>query len=129
VALVDAVADAHMLASMHVNAKVMKISGVSMLPFFGEGTLVVVKPIDESKLRAGMVVVYRNQFGEQIAHRLVSRNEQGWTAKGFNNEQVDSTAVNASNLTGVVYATFHTDGIEQAASSVGVEVALAAPAK
>ena len=134
VSLRDAVADALSLARMHDGAKVMKIAGVSMLPYFGEGALVVVKPISEAKLRAGMVVVYRNRFDETIAHRLIAREAAGWVAQGFNNEAADSTLVNAENLVGVVYATFHTmartaTGTQLSVSPVTLEVALAAPAK
>ena len=64
VAIRDAVADAQALAQTHVGATVMRIAGTSMLPYFGEGALIVVTPINEAKLRAGMLVVYRNRFGE-----------------------------------------------------------------
>ncbi|MFA5264647.1 MAG: signal peptidase I [Opitutaceae bacterium] len=132
VTLRDAMSDATTLASLHANAKVMKISGTSMHPFFGDGTLIVVKPISESKLRVGMVVVYRNRFGETVAHRLVSRQNDSWIAKGYNNAEVDSTPVNGSNLVGVVYATFHTasSNSESLASlNSSIDVALAASAK
>ncbi len=127
VAFGDAVADAQSLASQHSDSKVLKISGSSMHPFFGEGAVIVVKPISESKLRAGMVVVYKNRFGETVAHRLVSQQNTGWTAKGYNNSEIDSTPVNSSNILGVVYATFHSNG--NSASNVSLDVALAAPAR
>ncbi|MBI5382949.1 MAG: signal peptidase I [Opitutae bacterium] len=128
----DAVADAQLLAKNYDGARVMRIAGTSMLPYFGEGTVVVVKPIDSAKLRAGMLVAYRNRFGETIAHRLVSRETTGWVAQGYNNQQADSTLVTSENLIGVVYATFHTMGnnaTQIATSTTPVEVALAAPAK
>ena len=130
----DAVADAQALARTHVGAKVMKIAGTSMLPYFGDGALVVVMPIDEAKLRAGMLVVYRNRFGETIAHRLVTRQDSGWEIKGYNNDQPDSTLVTSANLLGVVYATFYTSrpsvpAVQLAANTAPVEVALAAPAR
>ena len=134
VALRDAMADAQALARTHAGSTVMKIAGASMLPYFGDGSVVVVKPIEESKLRAGMLVVYRNRFGETIAHRLVARLESGWQVKGYNNAQPDSTPVPSANLLGVVYATFHTSGHSVseerlAATAMPVEVALAAPAR
>jgi signal peptidase I len=130
----DAVADAQSLARMHVGASVMKIIGTSMLPYFGDGALVVVTPIDEAKLRAGMLVVYRNRFGETIAHRLVARQDTGWQVKGYNNDQPDSTLVTGANLLGVVYATFYTSNPrvpagQLAAVALPVETALAAPAR
>jgi signal peptidase I len=130
----DALADAQALARTHDGAKVMKIAGTSMLPYFGDGALVVVQPIEESKLRAGMLVVYRNRFGEIIAHRLVARQDSGWQIKGYNNDQPDSTLVTGANLVGVVYATFYTSSSsvpvgQLAATTAPVETALAATAR
>jgi signal peptidase I len=125
-----ALSDAQRLADARPGAQVMRIEGKSMLPFFGEGSVVVVKKIDPAKLRAGMVVVYTNRFGETVAHRLVTATEGGWTAQGYNNPTADSTVVNGSNLLGVVYATFHSNGHSDLASVVmSVPSALAAPAR
>jgi hypothetical protein len=87
-----------------------------------------------AKLRAGMLVVYRNRFGETIAHRLVARQDSGWQIKGYNNDQPDSTLVTGANLIGVVYATFYTssprvDAGQLAATTAPVGIALAAPAR
>jgi signal peptidase I len=130
----DALADAQALARTHIGAKVMKIAGTSMLPYFGDGALVVVQPIEEAKLRPGMLVVYRNRFGETIAHRLIARQESGWQIKGYNNDQPDSTLETGANLLGVVYATFYTSSPsvlanQFAATTAPVEIALAAPAR
>jgi len=134
VAIRDALTDAQALARAHAGATVMKIAGTSMLPYFGDGALVVVTPIDEAKLRAGMLVVYRNRFGETIAHRLVAQQDSGWQIKGYNNDQPDSTLVTGANLLGVVYATFYTSHPsvptnQLAAATAPVEIALAAPAR
>lgn len=130
VSLDTALADAKMVAEARPGSQVMLIEGKSMLPFFGEGSVVVVKKIDPAKLRAGMVVVYINRFGEAVAHRLIAATEGGWVAQGFNNDAVDSTLVNASNLTGVVYATFHSNGQTALTNlAAAVSVALAAPAR
>jgi len=130
----DALADAQALARTHDGAKVMKISGTSMLPYFGDGALLVVQPIEAAKLRPGMLVVYRNRFGETIAHRLIARQDSGWQIKGYNNDQPDSTLVTAANLLGVVYATFYTSSPtvpagQLAATTTPVGIALAAPAR
>jgi signal peptidase I len=130
----DALADAQALARTHEGAKVMKIAGTSMLPYFGDGALVVVQPIEEGKLRAGMLVVYRNRFGETIAHRLIARQDSGWQIQGYSNAQPDSTLVTSANLLGVVYATFYTSSPsipagQLAATTTPVETALAATAR
>jgi signal peptidase I len=133
ISLNTVLADAQKLAEARPGALVMRIEGKSMLPFFGEGSVVVIKKIDPAKLRAGMVVVYTNRFGETVAHRLVATAEGGWTAQGYNNEAADSTVVNGSNLQGVVYATFHSNGLldsaELASLVNSIPTALAAPAR
>jgi len=133
VSLSTVLADAQRLAEVRPGAQVMRIEGKSMLPFFGEGSVVVVKKIDPAKLRAGMVVVYTNRFGETVAHRLVATVAGGWTAQGYNNAEADSTVVNGSNLQGVVYATFHSNGqqasVDLAEMLKSIPSAMAAPAR
>lgn len=130
VSLDTVLADAHKVAALRPGSQVLRIEGKSMLPYFGEGSVVIVKKIDPSKLRAGMVVVYNNRFGETVAHRLVAATTAGWVAQGYNNRKADSTLVDASNLIGVVYATFHSNGATALASTANaVPSAMAAPAR
>ena len=130
ISLDTVLADAQRLAEARPGAQVLRIEGKSMLPFFGEGSVVVVKKIDPAKLRAGMVVVYTNRFGETVAHRLVATVQGGWVAQGYNNDKADSTLVNAENLVGVVYATFHSNGRSDLLAAVtSIPAALAAPAR
>lgn len=131
VTLTAALDDARALASGRGDLTVVRVEGESMLPFFGNGAVLVVKTIPVEKLRAGMVVVYTNRFNETVAHRLVARAGEGWTAAGYNNAAADSTPVNAANLVGVVYATFHSNArpAEIASLAAATPVALAAPAR
>jgi signal peptidase I len=134
ISLETALADARALAAQHGKMSVMRIEGVSMLPYFGEGSVLVVKKINAARLREGMVVVYTNRFGETVAHRLVARVDGGWQVKGWNNDRADTTVVNPGNLLGVVYATFHSSGPAgvpalYATTLNSVQVALAAPAR
>ncbi len=134
VSFTDTLSDAHTVAARHGDMQVLRIAGTSMLPFFGEGSVVIVKKIATTQLRAGMVVVYQNRFGETVAHRLIEATTQGWTAQGYNNSQADSTVVNAENMVGVVYATLHSNGRMNGLPDVAgmmakTPVALAAPAK
>jgi signal peptidase I len=134
ISLETALNDARALAAQHANMTVMRIEGISMLPYFGEGSVLVVKKINAARLREGMVVVYRNRFGDTVAHRLVARIDGGWQVKGWNNDRADTTVVDAGNLLGVVYATFHSSGTASLSSQYamtlsGVQVAWAAPAK
>lgn len=127
-------ADAHRIAANRADLQVLRIEGRSMLPFFGEGSVVVVKKIDAAALRTGMVVVYKNRFGELVAHRLIEATSRGWTAQGYNNTAADSTPVSQENLLGVVYVTLHSNGQAENATEVASLVSrtttvFAAPAK
>jgi len=128
--------DAHLLATRHDGAQVLRVSGQSMLPFFGNGAVLVMKPISVANLQPGMVVVYQNRFGEAVAHRVLSAIEGGWLVQGYNNDRADSTRVDQSNLRGVVYAIFHprrSQGLGTDAATVELARAtasvLAAPAR
>jgi len=133
VSMTVALKDAHAVAGNRADLKVLRIEGASMLPFFGAGAVLVVKTLPSEKLRAGMVVVYTNRFNETVAHRLIASTDTGWTASGYNNTEVDSTPVTASNLVGVVYATFHSDArpvdVNMLAAVSATPVALAASAR
>ena len=127
-------ADAHRIASRRADLSVLKVEGRSMLPFFGEGSVLLVKKIDASALRAGMVVAYKNRFGEMVAHRLIEAKADGWVAQGYNNSTADSTLVTADNLFGVVYITLHSNELTKDASALAsldsnTATVLTAPAK
>ena len=132
----SALEDALTLADRHEGAAVFRVSGTSMLPFFGEGALLVMKPIPPARLRPGMVVVYRNRLGETVAHRLINESREGWVVRGYNNDRADSTRVDEKNLRGVVYAILHPRSLEPDQDSdrarealAAVPIALAAPAR
>jgi len=85
-------------------------SGTSMLPVYGEDTVLVVVKIDFAELRPGMQVAYMTQRGARVVHVLVEQEARGWRVKGLNNEAEDRERVTPYNLVGVVYASFTTDG-------------------
>ncbi len=128
-----ALSDAQAVASQRPGLSVMRATGESMLPYFGEDAVLVVKKIDAARLRVGMIAVYVNRFGEKVAHRVVARVGDGWEVRGYNNDRSDSTVVNAGNLLGIVYATFASTGRQVGGiASLGrsaVETVYAAPAK
>lgn len=130
-----ALRDAHQLASLRDDLDVVRVEGRSMLPFFGDGAVLVVKTtVAAQNLRPGMLVIYENHLGERVVHRVEDHDRNGnWVVRGWNNVQSDSTRVSDRNLIGVVYATFHAAPqvmVADAASlSLSTPVALAAPAK
>lgn len=135
VSLATALADARRLARAPGDT-VLRVEGRSMLPYFGDGSVLVVRATPVDALRPGMVAVYRNRFGETVAHRIESRSPEGWLVRGANNAAADSTLVTAKNLLGTVYVTLYSDSRDPGSSltlagqgSLPVGVALAAPAR
>ncbi len=128
-----ALRDAEAVAGQRPGLSVMRVSGHSMLPYFGDDAVIVTKKIDAARLRIGMIVVYVNRFGERVAHRIIAKVDGGWQVKGYNNDRPDSTVVNGGNLLGVVYATFYSAGrapVKLASADFPpVETVYAAPAR
>jgi signal peptidase I len=128
-----AVTDAMAVAGQRADLSVMRVSGQSMLPYFDDQAVIVMKKIDAARVRVGMIAVYVNRFGEKVAHRVIAPINGGWQVKGYNNDRPDSTVVNSSNLLGVVYATFtsadRSPARTIAASQTRLETVYAAPAK
>lgn len=137
VALGSAIRDAAKLVERHPDMKVLRVEGVSMLPYFGDGSVLVVKLAPSATLRPGMVVVYTNRFNETVAHRIIGGDAaEGWIVRGYNNAAADTTRVNDTNLIGTVYATLFAMDNRTAANPSdddilpkGTPVAMAAPAK
>lgn len=135
VSLDTALADARRLADAKPGLSVVRVAGRSMLPYFGDGAVLVIRPTTAAKLQTGMIVVYTNRIGETVAHRIIASDDEGWIAQGYNNGRPDSTRVTDANLLGAVYATFHSTGggatpdMSASLLAQGVPLALAAPAK
>ena len=128
-----AVVDAMTVAAQRPDLSVVRVSGRSMLPYFGDEAVIVMKRIDAARLRVGMIAIYVNRFGETVAHRVIARVDGGWQVQGYNNDEPDSTVVNQGNLRGIVYATFHAAGRGPVTLAAGSRPAIptvyAAPAK
>ncbi|KAF0093501.1 MAG: hypothetical protein E1N59_2770 [Puniceicoccaceae bacterium 5H] len=83
--------------------------GTSMMPLYGEDTVIVYAPIAFEDLQAEMVVAYRNHAGRVVTHRLLKPSPKGWIAMGDHNRQLDEDYVTPENLIGVVYTVLYTD--------------------
>jgi len=133
VAIDASLSDALALVANRPGLSVVRIAGESMLPYFGDDTVVVVKKIDAARVRVGMIAVYVNRFGDKVAHRVIGAVAGGWQVKGYNNDRPDTTVVNGGNLLGIVYATFNSVGRSPvaiaAANLPAVETVYAAPAR
>lgn len=96
--------DAELLAAIEPGRDVLFGAGDSMAPVYGDGTVLVIRPVAFEDLREGMTVVYLNSDGRRVAHRLVRREQEGWRAQGLNNREPDPELVTMENLVGQLYA-------------------------
>jgi hypothetical protein len=103
VPFVQALADAHQVANLNSGWKVYVSRGESMLPQIDHNSLLLVAQTEFSQLTPGMLVVYRDASGDLVSHRLISRTNDGWVAKGLNNDREDPGLVTRDNLQGVVF--------------------------
>jgi hypothetical protein len=107
VPFVQALADAQKVASTHPGWKVFQAKGQSMEPEFGSFSLLIATNADFSTLRPGMLVVYRDQSGDLVAHRLMAVTTEGWVVKGLNNDKADPGKVTRDNFQGVVFGSLN----------------------
>jgi len=98
-----ALADARQVANMNNGWKVYVGRGESMLPQIGHNALLLVARADFDQLTEGMLVIYRDQAGDLVSHRLIGRTSKGWIAKGINNYREDPGMVTRDNLQGIVF--------------------------
>ncbi len=102
--------DAELITGLSRDRFTLIGSGRSMLPVYGENTVLVVVKIDYATLRRGMQVAYVAESGSRVLHVLVELDARGWRVQGLNNETEDHERVTPFNLIGVVYVSFTTDG-------------------
>ena len=101
--------DAEQVAGRDFGRQTVVGSGDSMRPIYGDHTVLVLAPIEYSKLKVGMQVGYVNRLGRRVVHVLLAPDSSGWRVQGLNNEDEDRERVTRYNLIGVVYASFATD--------------------
>jgi signal peptidase I len=80
-----------------------------MEPEFGNASLLLVAHAGFDELQPGMVVVYRDQAGDLVAHKVLQATAGGWIVKGLNNDRADPGLVTAENLRGVVFGILNYD--------------------
>ena len=91
----------------------MRATGQSMNPYYGEDAILLVDQTHFTKLKAGMMVVYVNELGENVGHLVTEKTEAGWIAQGANNDRYDPTLVTAKNFIGIIFGVFNTSGLPQ----------------
>jgi signal peptidase I len=99
------------LAATAIGGEVFTVSATgSMKPTLDEGSVVTIERVAFTQLRKGDIVIYRNDSGNPVVHRLYERANNRWLVLGDNNPSVDRESVDATNLVGRVCAIFYTSG-------------------
>ena len=111
--------DAEMLAQRAEGRSAAAGSGNSMLPVYGDHTMLVINAVPYDTLRLGMTVAYRNSRGHEVVHKLIGKEADGWRVAGLNNDEADAELVTPYNLIGVVYATLNYDADDEEDSPPG----------
>lgn len=118
----QALADARQVTKMNPAWSVMRCAGISMDPFFGDASLMLVEAVDFAKVREGMVIVYRDAEDDLVAHSVISVSPDGIIAKGYNNRTEDPHPVTADSFVGVAFGFLHTNGDHSGASELPVAI-------
>ena len=79
------------------------VTGTSMLPTFGHGSLILARREPFSSIRVGQLIVW-DQNGETIFHRVVEVSSESVLTKGDSNRVVDRTWVTPESYLGTVFA-------------------------
>jgi hypothetical protein len=119
VAKLQAWRDAEMLANRAEGRSAAAGAGNSMLPIYGDNTMLVINAVPYDTLRPGMTVAYHNARGHEVVHKLIGKEANGWRVAGLNNEKADAELVTPQNLIGVVYATLNYDADDEDDSPPG----------
>jgi peptidase S24-like protein len=80
----------------------------SMKPTLDESSVVTIEKVAFDQLRRGDIIIYRNNRGLPIIHRLYEQHGSHWLVLGDNNASIDSEAVTGANFVGRVCAIFYT---------------------
>ena len=81
----------------------MRGSGSSMLPYYGENSVLIVETASYNNLQLGMSVVYRDSNGDLVGHLLQGKSGDDWYARGFNNKKQDPQLITERNYVGVIF--------------------------
>jgi hypothetical protein len=100
---------AQKLASSVPNSTVMVGHGEGMLPFYPEGTVLVIQTLQWRHLREGMTVIYYREPGNRLSVAgsvLVENHEDTWRVVEARGGDFDPVNVDSSNYVGTVVAAF-----------------------
>ncbi|WP_309383859.1 S24/S26 family peptidase [Cerasicoccus frondis] len=112
VPMVRAIDDALQAAQHNQSWMVMLGKGVSMDPYYGSSSVLLVSPTPFQKLKPGMMAVFRDADGDLVGHWLVRLEGQGWVTQGANNFSEDPEIMTASAYEGVIFGVLNSAGAD-----------------
>lgn len=81
--------------------QVLAVNSGSMVPAFGAGSAVLVKPVDPAEINPGDIITYA--LGDSlITHRVVAREGEGFVTRGDANDSPDPGVVDPGDVVGKV---------------------------
>lgn len=112
VPLKQAIRDALTVAERDADWTVMLGDGVSMSPYYAEGSVLLVDRAPYHKLKEGMMVIFRDNSGDLVGHWLVRQEGNGWVTQGVNNASIDPELMTSSNFVGVIFGVLNSRGAD-----------------
>ncbi len=114
--------DLQSVVNRNPDLRIFAATGRSMAPFFDEYSLLLVRPVEIDTLKPGMIVVFRDNEGDLVGHRLVRDGYGNLRTRGHANSRLDEEPLSAERLVGAVVATFKTNAITAASGRYPVAV-------
>jgi len=112
VPLKQAIEDARAVAERDHSWHVMLGDGVSMSPYYGSGTVLLVDRAPFRDLQPGMMVVFRDGSGDLVGHWLVGQENGQWITQGVNNATPDRQPLSQGNYEGVIFGVLRSKGAD-----------------
>lgn len=84
-------------------SKFMVVLSGSMSPTFDTGSLIAVKAIEFSDIKAGDIVTFKDIDGKIVTHRVTEIKNGNLVTKGDGNDSEDMTPVTADRVIGKAY--------------------------
>ena len=86
------------------------VRGESMRGYYNDGDTVIIKGINFESIKVGQIVVYSNDFGDVVIHRVEEKIGRNFKMCGSNNKGCDSTILTEFNVIGIAYGVIHGRG-------------------
>lgn len=109
-----AISDALHVAQQKPTWEVMVAKGDSMVPHYGDGSVLVVDALPFENLRPGMIAVFKDAAGDWVGHFIQARGAEGWITRGINNSRADAAELTESNYHGVIFGVLNSAGADAA---------------